>query len=569
MADLNLVIAGAAGQGVQSAAAILGRLLLRQGLHVFVTQDYQSRIRGGHNFMAIRIADRPVSASVRNIHYLIALNEESLRLHLPNLQADGLALCMAEDRGEVADPRIRALPAEVGPVGARNAKYVGVKLMAMFAEMTGFTKAPLIDAVQVEMGKRLKPEVLQLNLEAIDAAAAFVAAPDRHALPFQTDPGRERLFLEGNEALALGLIAGGIGVYAGYPMSPATSVLNTLAEFGAKAGIVVEQVEDEIAALNVALGAAFAGARAAAGTSGAGISLMSEAIGLAGISETPVVVIDAQRPGPSTGMATRTEQSDLLFVAHASQGEFPRIILAPTDHRDAFYLGAEALNLAERWQVPVFIMTDQVLADAQQTVDEFDLSTVKIERGAIAAEPPEPTLMKRYAVTPSGVSPRAIPTQSKWIVQQDSHEHTEVGHLSDNRENRVRQVDKRERKRDGIAAEFPGPEIVGDPDGTLFLAWGSTVGPVLEAAELLRARGRKVGVAVFRHLFPMNKERTAVALSRAARRFTIEVNQTGQLGKLLLLETGLTTDGHLGKYDGRLFTVQEALARLEEALAGC
>jgi 2-oxoglutarate ferredoxin oxidoreductase subunit alpha len=568
MPDLNIVMAGAAGQGVQSAAAIFGRLLLRRGLHLFVTQDYQSRVRGGHNFMSMRLADYPVAATVDSIDYLLVLNEESLRLHLPKLRPEGLALCMAEDQGAVSDSRLRALPAEIGPPAARNPRYVGVKLMAMLSTMIGFGIEPLREAVQVEMGKRLKPEVLQLNFDAIDAAAAYVRTEDRRALPFAPAPSPTRMLLEGNEALALGLIAGGIGVYAGYPMSPSTSIMNTLAEFGPQVGIAVEQAEDEIAAANIAIGASYAGARAACGSSGAGMSLMSEAVGLAGVTETPVVIIDAQRPGPAVGMATRTEQSDLLFVAHSSQGEFPRAILAPADHYDAFYLAAEALNLAERWQVPVFCMTDQALADAQRTVDEFDVSRVTIDRGPVAPEPAQPEVLRRYEVTDSGVSPRAYPTLSKWIVVQDSHEHTEVGHLSDNKEHRTRQFDTRMRKRTGLAAEFPGPEIVGDADGTLFLVWGSTSGPVLEAAAQLRADGHKLGVAVFRYLYPMNADRVRAALARSKRRYTIEVNYTGQLGKLLLLETGVTTDGHLGKIDGRVFTVADARVRMAEVLGG-
>jgi 2-oxoglutarate ferredoxin oxidoreductase subunit alpha len=568
MPDLHIVIAGAAGQGVQSAAAILGKLLLRQGLHVFTVQDYQSRVRGGHNFMSIRVADYPVAAAVDPIDYLIALNEESLHLHLPELAPRGTALCMEADRGRVSDPRLRALPDDIGPAGANNPKYVGVKLVTMLTEMVGFAKQLLIDAVRQEMGARLKPEIFQLNLEAIDATAHFVGDADRHTLPFRVDPAHRQMFVEGNEALALGLIAGGIGCYYGYPMSPSTSILNTLAEFGPEVGIAVEQAEDEICALNAAIGAAYAGARAAAGTSGPGVSLMTEAVGLAGATETPVVIIDAQRPGPATGMATRTEQGDLLHAAHCGHGEFPRAIVAPADHYDCFYLGAEAFNIAERWQLPVFLLTDQALADAQRTVEVFDDARVTIDRGPIAPEPPQPAVLRRYEDTPSGVSPRAYPALSKWIVSADGHEHNEVGHLTDDRANRVRQMDKRRRKLAGLAAEFAGPEIVGDADGVLFLVWGSTTGPALEAAARLRARGERVGVAVFRHLYPMNKDKTRAALAPAARLYTLENNGEGQLGQLLLLETGLATHGHLGNSDGRVFTVAEAERRMAETLGG-
>jgi 2-oxoglutarate/2-oxoacid ferredoxin oxidoreductase subunit alpha len=568
MADLNIVIAGAAGQGVQSAADTLGRTLLRLGFHVYTTQDYQSRIRGGHNFMRIRFSDHPLQASVRRADFLLALNAESLTLHLPDLAPTGLALCMEDDRGEATHARIRALPKTVGPAAARSGRFVGVKLLAMLFTILGFPPTTLADAVKTEFGERLKPDVLQANLDAVRDVSAFVERRDIAPLAFKPGPEGQngRMLVSGNLAMALGMIAAGIGVYAGYPMSPATTFMEYFAGFGREVGIAVEQTEDEISALNTALGAAYAGARAAAGSSGSGISLMAEAIGLAGISETPVVIIDGQRPGPAVGMATRTEQSDLMFVVHASQGEFPRAVIAPTGHDDGFYMAAEAFNIAERWQVPVFLMDDQALADAEATVEAYDLSRVTIDRGPVAPEPGEPEVLKRYLVTESGVSPRAYPLLSKWIVAQDSHEHDEVGHLTDNAANRVRQVNKRMHKLEGIAASFPGPEIIHPEAETLLLCWGSTVGPALEGVELLRAEGYDLGVAIFRYLYPMNKEAVRAALAGDRRLVTLEMNYTGQLGKLLLLETGIATRGHIAKFDGRIITVEDVLARVKEVL---
>ena len=566
MSDLNVVIAGAAGQGVQSAAGTLGRTLLRLGFYVYTAQDYQSRIRGGHNFMRIRFSGEPLRAVVRRADFLLALNEESLHLRLPELAPYGLALCMEEDRGDVDDRRIRALPATVGPDAARTARFVGVKLLAMLFSLLGYSATTLASAVRAELGDRLKPEVLQANLDAIEAVSSFVRPEDVRPLPFKPSSGNSRMLVSGNESIVMGMIAAGVGVYAGYPMSPSTSILNDLAQYGPELGIAVEQVEDEIAALNLAIGAAYAGARAATGSSGGGISLMTEAIGLAGVTETPVVIIVAQRSGPATGMATRTEQADLLFVVHTAQGEFPRAVLAPADHEDGFYMTAEAFNIAERWQIPVFIMDDQAFADAQCTVPEYDLSRVTIDRGEIAAEPDTVQLLERYKVTTSGVSPRAFPLLSRWIVAQDSHEHDEVGHLTDDPANRVRQVEKRMRKLKGLAEGFPGPELIHGSAEVLLLCWGSTVGPVMEAVEVLRGRGHDLGVAVFRYLYPMNREKVRTALGGKGRLVTIETNYTGQLGKLLLLETGLETHGHIGKFDGRLFTVEDVVTRVEEFL---
>lgn len=566
MPDLNIVIAGAAGQGVQSAAGILGKALMGLGLHVYSTQDYQSRIRGGHNFMRIRCSEHPLAAAVKRIDYLLALNAESLHIHLPDLVDEGIAFCLDTDRDNLLDPRLHVLPQEAGPLAARTPRFVGVKLLAMLFTALGYPPPVLIGAVEASLGRRLKPEILELNAEVIRAVSAFAFAEQVRTPAFGRSGENGRLLVSGNEAIALGMIAAGVGVYVGYPMSPATSILNTLAQHGSEVGIAVEQVEDEIAALNAAIGAAYAGARAATGSSGGGLSLMTEAIGLAGVTETPVVIVDAQRSGPATGMATRTEQSDLLFIVHAAQGEFPRVVLSPSDHEDAFYLTAEAFNLAERWQLPVFILDDQAFADAQCSVPEYDLSKVAIDRGLIAPEPEQSAVLRRYEVTDSGVSPRAYPLLSRWIVVQDSHEHDEVGHLTDDPGNRVSQVEKRMRKLVGVAATLPGPEVIhGDAD-TLLLCWGSTAGPLREALGILRERGHDLGAAIFRYLYPMNEDNVRSALRSARRLLTVEGNYTGQLGQLLLLQTGLSVHGHIGKIDGRLFTVEDVLELVERDL---
>jgi 2-oxoglutarate ferredoxin oxidoreductase subunit alpha len=565
MTDINVVIAGAAGQGVQGAATMLGKVLLRSGFHLYTTQDAQSRIRGGHNFSSIRFSDRPLGAGVRRIDFLLALNHESLARHLVRLTPEGVAFCVAGTEGDLVDGRLAVLDGKLGPEGADRPQFHGVKLLAMLAGRLGLSRQVFGEVVRERFGNKGEA-IIDLNLQAIAAVFASVEQGTSRPKAHLAAKADNRMLLSGHEAVALGMIGAGIGVYAGYPMSPATAIMNLLAENGPALGIAVEMAEDEIAAINIAIGASYAGVRAAVGTSGAGVALMTEAIGLAGISETPLVIVDGQRSGPSTGMATRTEQSDLLFVVHASQGEFPRAILAPADQEDCFYLTAEAFNIAEQWQVPVFVLTDHNLADAQATLAEFDLGRLAIDRGAMAPDPGEVRELRRYEITPSGVSPRAFPVVSKWLVAQDSHEHDEFGRLTDNAENRVRQMDKRMRKLTGMAASFPGPEVIHAEAATMLLCWGSTAGPVKEALEILRARGHDLGVAVFRHLYPMNRERVRAALADKKRLLTIEANYTGQLGKLVLMETGLATAGHIAKYDGRLFTVEDVLTRVVEVL---
>lgn len=566
MQDINVVIAGAAGQGVQGATTILGKVLLRSGYHVFANSDAQSRIRGGHNFSTLRFADRPLGAGIKRIDFLLALNQESLPLHLNDLTPEGMAFCVDGLAGACTDGRLAVLPRDIGPEGARRPQFNGVKLLAMLAVRLGLSDRLLGEVVAEQLGKSKDEEIVALNQQAIQAVFACPEPAPRHAPAGPANPVDNRLLVSGHEAVALGMIAAGIGVYAGYPISPATAILNLLAEHGPALGIAVEMAEDEIAAVNIAIGASYTGVRAATGTSGAGISLMTESIGLAGISETPLVLVDGQRAGPSTGMASRTEQSDLLFVVHASQGEFPRAVVAPTGPEDAFYLTAEAFNIADHWQVPVFVMTDHHLAEAQATVAEYDLPRLTIDRGLMAPEPEEVRELLRYEITDSGVSPRAVPVISKWLVAQDSHEHNERGIVADNPQNRERQMHKRMRKLTGMAASFPGPEVVHPEATILLICWGSTVGPVLEAVEIMRGQGHDLGVAVFRYLYPMNRDKVRAVVPEGKRLLTIEANYTGQLGKLLLLETGLVTQGHIGKIDGRLFTVEEVLARLSAAL---
>lgn len=566
MTDINVVIGGAAGQGVQWATRTLGRTLLRSGFQVYATQDYQSRIRGGHNFSRVRYADRPLGAGVRRADFLLALNAESLERHLAELTPEGAAFCIEGDRKGIEDGRILVLPQDIGPDAARNARFNGVKLLAMLAARLGLSREILAEAVRTGLEAGKGKEIIQANLQAIEAVFSSLQEGGASPVPLPAEKGDDRLLISGHDAVALGMIAAGVGVYAGYPMSPSTSIFNRLAESGPALGIAVEMTEDEIAAANIVIGASYAGVRAATGTSGGGIALMSEAIGLAGITETPLVIVNGQRSGPATGMATRTEQADLLFTVHTAQGEFPRAVLAPTDPQDAFYLTTEAFNLAERWQIPVFILTDHAIADAQKTVPEFDLSRVTIDRGAIAGEPEEVRVFERYQLTETGVSPRAFPVVSKWLVAQDSHEHDPRGHLSDEAQNRRSQVTKRLRKLDGIADSFPGPELIFEEAETMLICWGSTVGPVLEVLEKLREQGHDLGVAIFRHLYPMNREKVRAALRGRKKLLTIEANYTGQLGKLLLMETGIHTHGHLAKFDGRLFTVEDVLSLVGRAL---
>jgi len=564
----NIVIAGAAGQGVESAVQLTGKILLKTGFHIFITSDYQSRVRGGHNFMRIRFGDQPLAAAVAKIDYLLALNNESLARHLPDLKSTGRAFSMTNDSSNIDDQRLVQIPAEAGPPATRGETFTGIKLFSRLFTELGFPIELINETVRQQFAEKISAELLQANLDTIAELSTFFAGRPVQTLPFSSSPDPQRMLVNGNDAIALGMVAAGIGVYTAYPMTPATSVMNVLADCGPQMGIAVEQVEDEIAALNATLGASYAGARAATGSSGAGICLMAEAIGLAGIGEIPIVIFDAQRSSPATGMATRTEQADLLFVAHISHGDFPRLILAPAGHQESFYLTAEAFNLADYWQMPVFILSDQAQASAECSVDEFDLEKINIERGAIADEPQSSKMLQRYEITETGISPRAFPQLSKWLISCDSHEHNEFGQVNDEIANRNRQHDKRMRKLKKLTETLPGPKIIGAPADQLLICWGSTVGPVLEARENLQAQGHNFAVAIFEYLYPLNHERIEKALAPFKKICTIEGNYSGQLGKLLQMETNVRINNHISKTDGRLFTVEDVIQSLNKLIGG-
>ncbi|MCJ7735808.1 MAG: 2-oxoacid:acceptor oxidoreductase subunit alpha, partial [Anaerolineae bacterium] len=380
-----------------------------------------------------------------------------------------------------------------------------------------------------------------------------------------------RLILNGNEAFALGALAGGCRFVSGYPMTPGSPVLQWFSGHAADYGVVTKHAEDEIAAINMAIGAAHAGARTLVPTSGGGFSLMVEGLGLAGITETPVVIYNAQRPGPATGLPTRHEQADLLFSIFASQGEFPRFVLTPGSIEEAFRIGWQAFNLAERHQTPAVVLGDHFLATTYRTVDmqALDFDTVSIDRGSLLSVDDLDTMEEpylRYRITESGVSPRAIPGHPHAVYVAASNEHDERGAISESIANRVAQVDKRARKLIGMARDTPQPTGYGPRDGTTALiCWGSTYGAVRETVDVLnRNEPGSARMVHFSSLCPFPTEATEQTLISAQQTVVVEMNSTGQLEKLLRMHTGFTPDGHIRKYDGRAFTPGNILAGLKE-----
>ncbi len=570
--DLNVLIGGEAGDGVRQAGYLLGKAFVRGGLTVVSVFDYPSLIRGGRNLHLVRVSDSEVSAPRRGVDALVALNGDILGSFGGEVRPGG-PVVFDSDASAGAEPPGRAA---AYPIPATSwAREAGARRVVRNSAALGALLGALgydLDLLLSVMGDEFPPEVYRVNA-ALARRGYELAA--RNPLPegMRVEPvgGRgDRVLITGNEACALGALAGGMRFYAAYPMTPASPILHYLAGVQREAGIGVVQTESEIAAVVMATGAAYAGVRAATGTSGGGFSLMVEGLGQAGATETPLVIFLVQRPGPSTGLPTYTSQGDLLFAITASQGEFPRAVLAPADPEEAFYLSAEAFNIAERFQIPVIVITDKHLAESYFTVRAPDPSRVEVDRGElISGEWRGPGEYLRYALTESGISPRALPGTRGAIVKQNSSEHNERGWAEENPDTARAMTEKRLRKLLGVREALRGRslEVVGDPDPEVTLVgWGSTRGAVLEAAARLRERGRRVRFVRFVVLWPFPSEEAQRALSNAGEIYSVENNATGQLARLLRMETGIGVDGTVLRYDGRPITHEDVLEGMGEAI---
>jgi len=539
---VNTLIAGEAGQGLQTLGGLLSRILVRAGYRIVVTQSYMSRIRGGHNTFAVRASDGEIHAPGEEIDLLLCMDAPSIDIHRGEMREGGLVIADASDAAD----GILAVPFDDLPGGIVQ----GTVALGILCALLGIDRERAIESVAGAFEKKGE-EVVRKNREAFLAGFAWGAENGGDACALSpVDASPDRLALNGNQAIALGAASAGVRFCSFYPMTPATSVPLTLIAMAERAGIVVEQVEDEIAAINMAIGASFAGAPAMTATSGGGFALMQEGVSLAGATETPVVVVIAQRPGPATGLPTRTEQADLDFVLHAGHGEFPRAIWAPGTVEQCFHLARRAVESAERWQGPAFLLTDQFLADSIRAVEPFDVAGLPaVVPGADPASVETP--YERYRVTEDGVSPRVLPGASDHLVVADSDEHTADGHLTEDLEARVRQNDKRLRKGAGILAAVEPPETIGD-DGPelLFVCWGSTRGAAIEAAETLRDAGTRTAVMHFSQVWPLAPEGFLERLRAAPRAVCVEGNAAGQFARLVRRETGFAFEEHINRYDG-------------------
>jgi 2-oxoglutarate ferredoxin oxidoreductase subunit alpha len=582
--EITIGIAGAAGDGLDRTGDTLARTAARLGLHLYTYNSYQSLIRGGHTWLRLRLAEEKIDNHGDHLNVLVALNQDGIERHAREVEPGGAIIFNSArftcDPTLVPDgvtlvplpmPELTAGLGKIQPV-MQNTAALGALL-----HLIGFDLEATAD-ILVETFKKKGQEVIDQNIGVLRAGYQH-AAGKVPALPYPWKFSRKRRpVVTGNHMIALGAVAGGCKFYSAYPMSPASFILHWLAAHSEKLGVLVKQAEDELAVMNLAIGAGHAGVRAMCATSGGGFALMSEAIGMAGMIETPVVVVNVQRGGPSTGLPTKTEQGDLNQAIGASQGDFPRVILAPRDATDCFYTAVEAFNLAETFQLPVIIISDLLLGEHRSTVDPEAISSqVPIERGewveALSPDDAQNGGYKRYALTPSGISPRARPGREGLIYVSGTDDHDEHGILiSDEHTNpaiRRKMHEKRMRKMVGVRARLQPPLLEGraGADVTL-IGWGSTWSVIHEAVEQLNRAGVSANQLHFKYMHPFHGEEASAILRGCQRTIVVENSFSGQFARHLRAESGVTVDHVLTRYDGEPFEPAYIAERVKANLAG-
>jgi 2-oxoglutarate ferredoxin oxidoreductase subunit alpha len=550
--ELAIVLAGEAGQGIQSIETILMGLLKRDGFNVFAAKEYMSRVRGGINSTEIRVSERAVCSHVDRIDLFVPLNSEAI----PHLKKRiSRSTVVIGDNTQVKYDRLIDIPfqriaTELGNILFANTVAVGVICGILdVSEELLFTETK---SYYFSKGE----DIAVKNIEAVKRGYALgkeLAANGIIKTEIKKDCAvADHLLLSGADAVALGALAGGCDSVFAYPMTPSTSVFTALAGYSTKVGIAVEQGEDEIGVMNMALGAWYAGGHAMVSTSGGGFALMTEAVSLAGMIESPAVIHLAQRPGPATGLPTRTEQGDLNLALYAGHGYFPRIILAPGTTEEAFYLSRQAFDLADKFQVPVFIMTDQHFVDAYYNIPEIKLEGLDVRKHII-----ETTMdYKRYALTADGISPRGVPGFGTGLVSVDSDEHDEEGRITEDLDGvRMKMVEKRMKKAALIKESALKPRISGVKNyENLVVSWGSNFNTVKEALDI--TDDGKTAFTHFPQVYPLHKD-TEKILRKAVKLIVIEQNETGQFADLIKLETGIDIKDRILKWNGMPFSVEE------------
>ncbi len=573
---MNWKIGGEAGFGVLSAGEVFARALTRSGLNVFASDEHPSLVRGGHNTIQVRFSDEEILGHQREVDLLIALDEKTAQQHISELRSgsgiiyDSSQFQLSHDKLERTDIRLYNIPmAEIvkelkAPIIVRNTVSLGSSI--------AYFKIKMKNLENVIKDSFDDKKIADINIEAARKGYKYFKENfDANNFTItEKHNDTPKMLLAGNDAICLGAIKAGCKFFAAYPMTPASSILHYLAANAEENNMIVIQSEDEIAAIGNAIGAAFAGVRAMTATSGGGFALMTEFLSLAAITETPLVIVEVQRPGPSTGLATRHGQGDLDFVLSAGHGEFPRIVLAPGDIEECYYFSFNAFNLAEQFQVPVIILTDKYLSTSYKSTSFFD-TNLKIDRGHLLTEDELEKIkdFKRYEYTETGVSLRAIPGQGNGIHNAPGNEHDEYGDSTEDANKTKQIVDKRFRKLSHLMSSLQTPNIYGDKKADVsIIGWGSPKGAILEAMNLLEKDNIRSNFLQVTHLSPFPADFVSKFIEKSQNIVSVETNKTGQLANLVSKETLYKIDLRVSKYDGRPFTPKEVYQGIKATLGG-
>lgn len=585
---LSLMIGGHAGQGVKTVGDTFARLCARAGLYVFVNQEYPSNIKGEHLHMHLTVSGKPARSQNGPVNVMLALDAKSVVVHERDLLPGGALIYDSEgleyspldsdlkDNVKVERDDILVLDLPMLEIAKEVGGSKRMVNSAGVGAIHGLTHLDfeLLEKMLRESLAKLGDETVQKNVDA--ARKMYEHVREEHAGEFDValeavEDAPKRMLLTGNEALGMGAIKAGLKFYAAYPMTPSSSLLSYLARNAREQGILVKLSEDEISAAGMAVGASFAGVRAMTGTSGGGYCLMSEFIGLAGMCEVPLVVLEGQRPGPATGMPTRTEQGDLKFVINAHQGEFPRIVLAPGDPREAFELGFKAFNLADRCHTPVVLLMDKHLCECSWTYEPFETKGMEIDRGKLLNDKKLAKLeeFRPFLVTETGVSPRSRPGLRGGVYKVTSDEHDEYGQISEEADNKTAQTEKRLRKMNLVDVDECGIKIHGDEDADITLvSWGSTKPVILDVmVELEEDYDIHCNFLQILYANPFPAKQVTEVLEKAKQTIGIENNATAQMMDIVREQTGIAVDHKVLKYSGRQFHRDELVGRLKEILA--
>ncbi len=546
----NWKIGGEAGYGIMTAGAIFSKICSLYGLNIFTSAEYPSLIRGGYNSIQVRTDTVQLFAQKKEIDILIALNQETIDKNKKDLAKDGIILY---DEGlkitkGIPIPFTKIAKTELKNPLLKNAPALGATLGFLCMDFR---------LLKNELKKRFKKKGKKIVNANIKAAKQGYELGLKHSkIKITKIKAKNNILIDGNTAITLGAIKSGCKFMSAYPMTPATSIMQTFVKFEKDFGLIMKQTEDEISALNMALGASFSGVRSMTATSGGGFSLMTEGLGLASSAEIPIVIINAQRPGPSTGLPTRTEQGDLNFMISASQGDFPRIVLAVGDVEECFYETANAFNLADKYQLPVIILTDKHLATSYTSTKKLNENKIKINRGKLLRTAPKD--YKRYAFTSDGISPRIFPGTKNVTFTAAGDEHNEEGEIEEDCLIRNRMMEKRMKK---LKQFKPKIKNYGKKNAkTTIVGWGSTKGAILEALTKLD----NVKFLQIVHLEPFPTKQVKDILSKSKKVLLVENNYSGQLGTLIKKNTCIDIKNKYLKYDGRPFFANDIVNEVKK-----